>query len=143
MQLQWDRSQLHAEALGNLTREIETSGWKARISRKRQKWVFCTFIFCFFSCQRMNLRLMINTPAESEGVAQPKGWRILSPKENPVLILLDGHRSHNTLNVINLSRNRNIHLINFLYRIQLVNFNHWIGRLWSHLKQHIIGLFGK
>jgi len=79
----------------------------------------------------MNQRLMINASAESEGVAQPKGWmnskfflqwlqhftKFVYPlKETLVLLLLDGHnRWHNeTLDVINFCRNHNIYLISFL-----------------------------
>lgn len=67
---------------------------------------------------------MINAPAQSEGVAQPKGWmnnfflqwlrhfiKFACPsKESPILVLLDGH-SHKTLDVINFCREHNIHLI--------------------------------
>jgi len=82
--------------------------------------------FFVFPRQKMNKRLMINAPAQSEGVAQPKGWmnsdfflqwlrhfiKFAHPsKESPVLILLDGHSSHKTLDVINFCRECNIHLI--------------------------------
>lgn len=82
--------------------------------------------FFVFPRQRMNDRLMINAPAESVGVAQPKGWMNSDfflhwlqlfvkhshpTKENPVLLLLDGHCSHKTLAVINYCRDNNIHLI--------------------------------
>lgn len=82
--------------------------------------------FFVFPRQRMNDRLMINAPAESVGVAQPKGWMNCDfflywlqlfvkhshpTKENPVLLLLDGHCSHKTLAVINFCRDNNIHLI--------------------------------
>lgn len=74
----------------------------------------------------MNERLMINAPAESEGVAQPKGWinkdffvkwlqhftKFTRPsKESPVLLLLDGHSSHTTLAVTHFCRDHNIYLI--------------------------------
>lgn len=82
--------------------------------------------FFVFPRQRMNERLMINAPAESDVVAQPKGWmnsnfflqylRIFvkhtqPTKENPVLLLLDGHCSHKTLAVINFCRDHHIHLL--------------------------------
>lgn len=82
--------------------------------------------FFVFPRQRMNDRLMINSPAESVGVAQPKGWMNSDlflqwlqlfikhshpTKERPVLLLLDGHCSHKTLAVINLCRQNYIHLI--------------------------------
>ncbi|KPJ16902.1 hypothetical protein RR48_13758 [Papilio machaon] len=82
--------------------------------------------FFVFPRQRMNERLMMNAPAESIGVAQPKGWmnsdfflqylRIFvkhtqPTKENPVLLLLDGHCSHKTLAVINFCRENHIHLM--------------------------------
>ena len=82
--------------------------------------------FFVFPRQRMNDRLMINAPAESVGVAQPKGWMTSDfflrwmhqfvkhshpSKESPVLLLVDGHCSHKTLAVINFCRENNIHLI--------------------------------
>lgn len=82
--------------------------------------------FFVFPRQRMNERLMMNAPDESIGVAQPKGWmnsdfflqylRIFvkhtqPTKENPVLLLLDGHCSHKTLPVINFCRENHIHLM--------------------------------
>lgn len=82
--------------------------------------------FFVFSRQKINNRLIINAPAQSEGVAQPKGWMnsdfflqwlrhfikcARSSIESPVLILLDGHNSHKTLDVINFCREHNIHLI--------------------------------
>ncbi|XP_026728373.1 uncharacterized protein LOC113494293 [Trichoplusia ni] len=82
--------------------------------------------FFVFPRQRMNERLMMNAPGESIGVAQPKGWmnsdfflqylRIFMKhtqptKENPVLLLLDGHCSHKTLAVINFCRENHIHLM--------------------------------
>lgn len=82
--------------------------------------------FFVFPRQRMNERLMINAPAQSEGVAQPKGWmnsdfflqwlrhfmKFARPSnESPVLILLDGHCSHKSLDVINFCRAHYIHLI--------------------------------
>lgn len=82
--------------------------------------------YFIFPRQRMNDRLMINAPAESVGVAQPKGWmnsdlflkwlqffeKYSHPTEDhPVLLLLDGHCSHKTLAVINFCREHNIHLI--------------------------------
>ncbi|CAB3221193.1 unnamed protein product [Arctia plantaginis] len=75
----------------------------------------------------MNARLMINSPAESAGVAQPKGWmnsdffsnayfynyllNNLTRLKSPVLLILDGRCSHKTLEVINLCRENHIHLI--------------------------------
>jgi hypothetical protein len=82
--------------------------------------------FFVFPRQRMNDRLMINAPIQSVGVAQPKGWMNSDfflqwlklfvihshpTKENPVLLLLDGHCSHKTLAVINFCRDNNVHLI--------------------------------
>lgn len=83
--------------------------------------------FFVFPRQRMNDRLMMNAPAGSVGVAQPNGWmncdfflqwlQVLfvkhshPTKDNPVLLLLDGHCSHKTLAVINFCRDNNIHLI--------------------------------
>ncbi|CAK1588229.1 unnamed protein product [Parnassius mnemosyne] len=82
--------------------------------------------FFVFPRQIMNERLMVNAPAESIGVAQPKGWmnsdfflqylRIFvkhtqPTKENPVLLLMDGHCSHKTLAVINFCRENHIHLM--------------------------------
>ncbi|XP_022819194.1 uncharacterized protein LOC111351487 isoform X1 [Spodoptera litura] len=82
--------------------------------------------FFIFPRQRMHERLMINSPPDSEGVAQPKGWmnnefflkwlhhftKFARPsKESPILLLLDGHSSHKTLEVINWCRDNNIHLI--------------------------------
>ncbi|XP_045457552.1 tigger transposable element-derived protein 6-like [Melitaea cinxia] len=82
--------------------------------------------FFVFPRQRMSDRLMINAPAGSVGVAQPKGWmnndfflqwlqlfvkHSHPTKESQVLLLLDGHSSHKTLAVINFCRDNNIHLI--------------------------------
>ncbi|XP_036146776.1 uncharacterized protein LOC118646934 [Monomorium pharaonis] len=82
--------------------------------------------FFIFPRMKMNERLMINAPSQSEGVAQPKGWmnsdffcqwlkhfeKFSHPsKESPVLLLLDGHSSHKSLDVINFCREHNIHLI--------------------------------
>ncbi|KAJ8962215.1 hypothetical protein NQ318_018187 [Aromia moschata] len=82
--------------------------------------------FFVFPRQRMNDRLMINAPAQSIAMAQPKGWmnsdfflqwmkhftKFSHPsKENPVLLLLDGHSSHKTLDVINFCREHHIHLM--------------------------------
>jgi len=82
--------------------------------------------FFVFPRKRMNERLMINAPPQSAGVAQPRGWmnsdlflRWLEhfltfahpTKESPVLILLDGHSSHKSLDVINFCRTNHIYLI--------------------------------
>lgn len=82
--------------------------------------------FFIFPRQRINERLMINAPPESEAVAQPKGWmnneiflkwlshfvKFTRPtKESPILMVLDGHSSHKTLDVINFCRDNHIYLI--------------------------------
>ncbi|XP_038221604.1 uncharacterized protein LOC119839407 [Zerene cesonia] len=82
--------------------------------------------FFVFPRQRMNERLMMNAPAESIGVAQPKGWmnsdfflqyptvivkHTQPTKDNPVLLLVDGHCSHKSLAVIMFCRENHIHLI--------------------------------
>lgn len=84
--------------------------------------------FFVFPRKRMNERLMFNAPLDSAGVAQPKGWinndfflqflhhykKFANPTaDSPVLIVLDGHSSHKTLEVINYCRENNIHLISF------------------------------
>lgn len=69
--------------------------------------------------------LLQNTPTENEGFARPRGWmnskiflqwlhisKFTHPfNENSVPILLDDHKSHETLDVVNFCRNYNIHLI--------------------------------
>lgn len=82
--------------------------------------------FFIFPRQRVNERLLINAPPESEAVAQPKGWmnneiflkwlslfvKFTRPtKESPILMVLDGHSSHKTLDVINFCRDNHIYLI--------------------------------
>ncbi|XP_021696059.1 uncharacterized protein LOC110675412 [Aedes aegypti] len=82
--------------------------------------------FFVFPRVRMNDHLRFNAPMDSKGVAQPKGWmngefflkwlehfvKFSRPSnESPVLIILDGHSSHKTLEVINFCRNNNVHLI--------------------------------
>uniref|UniRef100_A0A6M2DMK8 Putative mariner-21 hm n=1 Tax=Xenopsylla cheopis TaxID=163159 RepID=A0A6M2DMK8_XENCH len=82
--------------------------------------------FFVFPRQRMNKRLMMNAPAESIGVGQPKGWmnsdfflqylrlfikHTQPTKEKPILLLLDGHCSHRTLAIINFCRENHIHLM--------------------------------
>lgn len=69
---------------------------------------------------------MFNAPMDSKGVALPNGWmngefflkwleyfvKFSRPSnEPPVLIILDSHSSHKTLDVINFCRNNNVHLI--------------------------------
>lgn len=75
---------------------------------------------------RMNERLMIGAPDDAIAVAQPNGWmdshtflrwlqhfeRHVHPsKENPVLLILDGHASHKDLSVLNFAREHNIHML--------------------------------
>lgn len=82
--------------------------------------------FFIFPRQRINDRLMINAPPESDAVAQPKGWmnneiflkwlshfvKFTRPaKESPILLVLDGHSSHKTLDVINFCRDNHIFLL--------------------------------
>lgn len=82
--------------------------------------------FFVFPRKRMNERLMFNAPPDSIGVAQPNGWmncdfflqwlhhfvKFSHPsRESPVLIILDGHCSHKTLEVINFCRDKNVHLL--------------------------------
>lgn len=82
--------------------------------------------FFIFPRQRINDRLMINAPPESDAVAQPKGWinneiflkwlshfvKFSKPaKESPILLVLDGHSSHKTLDVINFCRDNHIFLL--------------------------------
>lgn len=88
----------------------------------------CQFVppFFVFPRTRINERLMINAPHESVGEAQPNGWmnaelflkwmshfkRYSNPtKENPVLLVLDGHASHKDLDVIEFARKNHIHML--------------------------------
>lgn len=82
--------------------------------------------FFVFPRHKMNPRLMVNAPAQSKGVAQPRGWMIgdfflqflqhfvqhVRPtKESPVLLILDGHSSHKTLEVIKFCKENFIELL--------------------------------
>lgn len=82
--------------------------------------------FFVFPRSRINERLMINAPHESVGEAQPNGWmnaelflkwmghftKYSNPtKENPVLLILDGHASHKDLDVIEFARKNHIHML--------------------------------
>lgn len=84
--------------------------------------------FFIFPRQRTNERLMINASPESDAVVQPKGWMnneiflkwlshfvkfTRTTKESPILMVLDGHSSHKTLDVINFCRDNHIY---FYYR---------------------------
>lgn len=77
---------------------------------------------------RMNNRLMIGAPAESISFATPNGWMtkdsflkwlqhfvsVTKPsKEDPVLLIIDGHRSHKDLDVILYARENYIHMLSF------------------------------
>ena len=79
-----------------------------------------------FPRQKMNPRLMIGAPDESQGVAQPNGWmngdifetwlkhfvkHVRPSKDSPVLLILDGHCSHKELKVILYARKHHVHML--------------------------------
>lgn len=82
--------------------------------------------FFIFPRQRMNDRLMINSPNESVAEVQPNGWmnselflkwmahfvKYTNPsEESPILLILDGHASHKDLDVINFATKKHIHML--------------------------------
>ena len=79
-----------------------------------------------FKRKNMNKLLMNNCPAGALGLPSPKGWmdcdlfikyllhfiKCVKPsKSNPVLVLLDGHQSHKSLEAVELARKHSITMI--------------------------------
>lgn len=77
---------------------------------------------------RMNDRLMIGAPTESISFPTPNGWMTKESflkwlqhfvsftkpsKEDPVLLIIDGHGSHKDLDVILYARENYVHMISF------------------------------
>lgn len=54
-------------------------------------------------------------------------------KDNPILLLLDGHFSHTRdIEVIEIARENGVILVSIPTR--LINYNHWMQDLWHLLK---------
>lgn len=82
----------------------------------------------FFIFPRVNFRdyMLKNAPHGSAGTASPSGWmttsifmdymkhfaaNVSSSKEKPILLILDNHESHISIDVINFSRENGIHIL--------------------------------
>lgn len=81
-----------------------------------------------FPRKRMNDRLMIGAPAESCAFPTSSGWMTTEAflkwmqhfvsfskptKDDPVLLLVDGHGTHKELEVILFARNNHVHMLSF------------------------------
>lgn len=81
-----------------------------------------------FPRQRMNDRLMIGAPTESIAFPTSSGWMTTEAflkwmqhfvsftkptKEDPVLLLIDGHGTHKELDVILFARTHHVHMLSF------------------------------
>ena len=85
-----------------------------------------TYAMLIFKRQRMSVLLMAGTPAGSVGYASPSGWinnelfvkwlehfiAFVKPtKDTKVILILDGHASHKTLEVVDMCRQSGVVLI--------------------------------
>lgn len=82
--------------------------------------------FFVFPRKRMNDALMEGAPVQSEGHTSDNGWSdstlflkwldhfkkyVNASKENPVILILDGHHSHKTLDAVTFARDNGITMI--------------------------------